>query len=455
MPIAIARPVGQRIRRRRVWNSLESFCTDAGLFLLGAAGAFSANIVGSLPGDEILLLPILPALLMLRGRRAFTRQYLWFYVLTGAWLFGTIVADLYAGSPAENRMKGTARVVFFGLDFIALAILLNNKPRRMIIFALSIAAVMLFYTRQFRGDFLTQWKFGFSGAFAILAFLVSGYFYTRRIYWMCVFISLGMAALNLMFAFRSQLAVVLVSAVLSLPLFGQTQKRGHGTAAGRSRFSILILLALAGASAYLANAAIKYAALNGYFSESLQTKFESQAGGDYGVLVGGRPETLVAIQAIRDAPILGHGSFPYGPKYIQMKQDIQYQHGYTESDEPEEVEFPVIPTHSHLTMAWVESGILGGICWIYFFVLTLRSALKLSSMRPNMTPLYSYLLVGFLWDILYSPFGSVNRLWGAYLILLCYNILQPPATEAQLSRHHRAKYINGRQLLRLPRRAAY
>ena len=74
------------------------------------------------------------------------------------------------------------------------------------------------------------------------------------------------------------------------------------------------------------------------------------------MLVGGRPETLVAIQAIRDAPILGHGSFPYGPKYIQMKQDIQYQHGYTESDEPEEVEFPVIPTHSHLTMAWVESG---------------------------------------------------------------------------------------------------
>ena len=115
-------------------------------------------------------------------------------MLTGAWLFGTIVADVYAGSPTENRLKGTARVVFFALDFIALAILLNNKPRRMIIFALSIAAVMLFDTRQFLGDFLTQWKFGFSGAFAILAFLVSGYFYTRRRYSISVFISLDWRA---------------------------------------------------------------------------------------------------------------------------------------------------------------------------------------------------------------------------------------------------------------------
>ncbi len=50
------------------------------------------------------------------------------------------MADLYVGSPAVFRMKGLARVVFFALDFIALAILINNKTRRMIVFALSIVA---------------------------------------------------------------------------------------------------------------------------------------------------------------------------------------------------------------------------------------------------------------------------------------------------------------------------
>src|ERR1035438_2638530 len=174
------------------------------------------------------------------------------------------------------------------------------------------------------------------------------------------------------------------------------------------------MLFLACLAAYGANASIKYAAKSGVFDESTQAKFEGQESGDYGVLVGGRPETLVAIQAIRDSPIFGHGSFPYGLKYVQMKQDIQYEHGYSDSDTPEEVEYPVIPTHSHLTLAWVEGGILGGICWIYILVLTLRAVLRLSSLRPHLAPLYSYLLVSFLWDILYSPFGSVNRIWAAF-----------------------------------------
>ncbi len=147
------------------------------------------------------------------------------------------------------------------------------------------------------------------------------------------------------------------------------------------------------------------------------------------------------------APILGHGSFPYGQKYVQLKQDIQYEHGYTDSDEPIEEEYPVIPTHSHLTMAWVEGGILGGICWIYIFALTVRSIFHLSSLRPNLAPLYCYFLVGFLWDILYSPFGSVNRIWGAYFILLSYFILKTSEEQAQLVRQTRAKQISiGRNL---------
>jgi O-antigen ligase len=157
--------------------------------------------------------------------------------------------------------------------------------------------------------------------------------------------------------------------------------------------------------------------------------------------VGGRPETLVAIQAIRDSPIIGHGSFPFGVKYLQLKQDIQYEHGYSDSDEAEDTEFPVIPTHSHLTLAWVEGGILGGICWIYIFVLVLRAVLRLSAQRPHMAPLYSYLLVNFLWDILYSPFGSVNRMRAAFFILLSYFILRTPAVKTVRVRRPRARTL--------------
>ena len=75
------------------------------------------------------LLAFLRILLLYRGRRAFDRQYLWFYILVGAWLLGTIVADEYNAIGFFNRAKGTARVVFFALDFMALAILLKIRSQ--------------------------------------------------------------------------------------------------------------------------------------------------------------------------------------------------------------------------------------------------------------------------------------------------------------------------------------
>jgi hypothetical protein len=85
MPIATARQIGRRPRRKRLWTSREAFFTDLGIFLLGVAGAFSVNLVGALPGNEILLFPLLPLLLLAKGGRAFKREYLWFYLLTLAW----------------------------------------------------------------------------------------------------------------------------------------------------------------------------------------------------------------------------------------------------------------------------------------------------------------------------------------------------------------------------------
>jgi hypothetical protein len=422
--------------------------------VLGAAGYYNLNIIGALPGSEALLLPMLPVLLLARGRRAFDRQYLLFYILAGGWLLGTQIADTYNGIPAFNRMKGTARVVFFILDFVALAIFINNKTRRIVIFALSIAAVLITTSLLFSSEFMIRWKFGISQGLAIIALLVSSYYYARRRYRICLLISLVLAALNLRYGFRSQLGVHFVAMVLIWPLSSQARMQ-PGARSVQDKGRILILLVLAAGAAYAANASIKYAAERGFFDESENQKFIGQAGGDYGVLVGGRPETLVAIQAIRDSPIIGHGSFPFGLKYMQLKQDIQYEHGYSDSDAPEEVDYPVIPTHSHLTLAWVEGGILGGICWIYILILTMRGLLRLSTLRPHLGPLYSYLLVSFLWDILYSPFGSVNRIRAAFYILLSYFILRTPAPATARVRGPEIKLINRRRPLRLASRAAH
>src|ERR1700761_781639 len=97
MPIAVSRPLGVRQRPRPIWTSREAFYTEAGLFIFGAASVYSVNIVGSLPGSEVLLLALLPVLLISHGSRAFESQYIRFYMLTIGWLIGTLIADFYNG----------------------------------------------------------------------------------------------------------------------------------------------------------------------------------------------------------------------------------------------------------------------------------------------------------------------------------------------------------------------
>jgi O-antigen ligase len=414
-----------RRRSTGIWDSRQQFFMELALFTVGAAGVFSVSMVGQFPGNEMLVLPMLPVLLLAQGRRAFRREYFWFYVLVLGWLFGTVAGDLYLGSSTQNSIKGFARVVFFGLDFMALAILINNNTRRMVVFLLSIFVQMGHSIWEFREDFLTQWKFGGSSILTILALLLSSYFYSRRKYAICLVIVLGLAGLNLLFAFRSQMATDLISAALTVPIFAIHRKEGDAPAPMKRLLQTAVLLTLAGSAAYLANAAIGYAAGHGVFDEYTQAKFQSQSEGKLGVLFGGRPETLVAIQAIRDSPIIGHGSFAVDPKYLALKQDILYENNYSGSDGAEDEEAsPLIPTHSHLTQAWVESGLLGGIFWIYVLGLTFRATMRVIAVRPALAPLYSYLLLNFIWNMLYSPFGSVNRMWATYFILLCYHILE-------------------------------
>jgi hypothetical protein len=432
------RPPGSHVRRKPLWSSRESFFTDALLFLLGVSGLYSVNLIGAIPGCELLLLVLLPVLVLEKGSRAFSREYLYFYLVVGGWFLGTLIADEYNDIWWQLRAKGVARVVFFALDFVGLAILLNNRTRRFIIFILSLDAVLLLSSREFAGEISLQWKFGLSHATTIICLLASTYFYTRRRYWVCFSIALCIAGLNFHYGARSQLLIDMVSTVLVLPILDNAgSRRGRpilqrralrGTPVHNARKPMLsrtlVLLGLTMATAYMLNFAIKFAAEKGVYDEANNEKFQAQASGDYGVLVGGRPETLVAIQAIIDSPIIGHGSFPYGVKYLQMEKDIQFEHGYSDSDEPEETDSPVIPTHSHLTLGWVEGGILGGVCWIYIFILVLRALLRVATERPAFAPVYAYLLVNFLWDILYSPFGSVNRIQAAFFILLSYSLLR-------------------------------
>lgn len=425
MPVTLKQHLEHRRRHASLWSRTGFTIDDVAIFALGSSGAYTLGFIGTVPICELFILALLPALLLQHGRLAFRREFRWFYILLLLWLFGTIINDIYLGVSPGDRMKGVARIVFFGMDFMTLAILINQRIRGMIAFAVSIVVVMCWYFVSFQAEFDTRWKFGGSSAVTISVLLISSYFYKNRRYWICAALACLIGVLNLKFAFRSQLAVDALSGLLILPIFASSSglaPRPHSIFPDLRNF--LAVLAFLGATAYLANKAVLYAAEHDFFDEATTAKFESQAAGKFGVLLGGRPETLVAIQAIRDSPIVGHGSFAVDPKYLKLQQDLSYENGYLETDWIPEEDNPGIPTHSHLTLAWVESGIAGGIFWIYILGVTSFGIFALWRVGHPMEPVFYYLLFNFIWDILYSPMGGVNRLWNAYTILICFYLIR-------------------------------
>ena len=408
MPVTLAQWSAHKRRQQNpLWPSAQIFWNDCSIFVLGCAGVYSVDLVGSLPGNEIVALILLPFLLFSRGKRAFRREYLWFYILLAGWLFGTIGGDLYLGVSVSDKLKGIARIVFLGIDFATLAILVNKKTRGMVVFALSITVVMIASARVYSGDSYTAWKFGGSYAVTTFVLLISSYFYAIRKYWVCILLFLGLSALNLIFAFRSQVADDLIAAALTAPILtSSTARLSRHSNKVREITKLVFVFGLAAGGIFAADRAVNYAVNKNWFNENIEAKFQAQSAGKLGVLVGGRPETLVAIRAIIDSPIIGHGSFAQDMKYVQMMQDIQYEFNYTDSDEPDESLGLAIPTHSHLTQAWVESGILGGIFWIWVIALSCRAVLRLLFYRLDLAPLYAFFLISFAWDILYSRWGA-------------------------------------------------
>jgi hypothetical protein len=450
VPVTLAQWTAHKRRQRNpIWPSAQIFWNDFAIFAIVCAGSLSVNLVGSLPGNEIVILILLPFLAINHGERAFRREYMWFYILLGGWVFGTIGGDLYLGTAVASKLKGIARVVFLGLDFAALAVLIDRKTRGFIVFLLADAVLLFLGAQKFGGgaggDILTEWKYGLGGTVAILALMASAYFFGKGRYSISVFIALGLAALNLKYAVRSQTAIDLMAAVVVLPIAAIRKGQAGRVIDGTAFFKLLIVFALTGGAAYGANQVIKYAVSQNFFNDQIEAKFQSQSGGQLGVLVGGRPETLVAIQAIIDSPIIGHGSFAVDGKYLQLLQDIQYKYGYSDSDEAEDLDVPSIPTHSHLTQAWVESGILGGIFWIYVLGLVGLMFVQIVLRRPTLLPLYSYAAVGFTWDVLYSPMGSTDRLIAAFMILLCCDLLHKWSAKPVVSRANRAQKKQFRQ----------
>ncbi len=271
------------------------------------------------------------------------------------------------------------------------------------------------------------WKFGYAWGTILCTLLLSSFLYSRRRYLIAGLCVLGLILVNLLLNFRSPVLDLLVMIALVFPVIPEHISRLTILPRAGSTMRVVVLAALAMGAGALSNTAIHVVTKAGLLSEDAEAKNEEQSRAG-NLLLGGRPEFVVGLRAALDSPLIGHGSWATDYKYLEMLADMQEETGVNFNIDPvEDQSGGMIPGHSAIITAWVWAGILGLVFWVYVFVLLLRGIVRISLDRPPVAPLFTWMMVNALWDILFSPFAYARRLTVAVILVIAIDLLEPMA----------------------------
>jgi hypothetical protein len=390
----------------------ERVLADAGALAIGLLFAVDITIVSTVYGTEFALLALFPFTLV--ARRELDRRILLLLVLGAAWLWSQFLADLIRVSSFEDYSRGWARIGFTLANLVVLWLLLGGHLKRQLLFAAGLAAALVvrfvFEPGQLaEGD---PWKFGLAVPVTLGLAIVASTKSAQRAWFLQPAVLASASFVNMILGFRSLAGVCFLAAVL-LTL--------RSRRAGGFRLTPVALAVIAVASAVAFFVGYQRAARDGLLGPAAAVKFENQTRGSGGIFLAGRPETYASILAIRDSPLIGHGSWPSDPKYrLAMAGELRSR-GYVVY---EPFETDLIPTHSYVLGAWVEAGILGAVFWCVVLALCASALLAIHRSDTRFAPLGSFLGFWLIWDVLLSPFGADRRVIVPFAVVVLVSALR-------------------------------
>lgn len=395
------------------------------ILLIPTLGLISINFVGQLFIHELLLLFLLFLLLLKGGSvlRSPTHRRITYFLLL--WIVSQVVTDLVRNSLPSDYLRGWSKLIFFGTSFLALAALISNERRAFIWLLASTIPLAIRPFLLFDGALepANLWKFGVGASLLSLFSLPILWKLTKQRkltspYW-------ALATIYFLFGFgsfflnsRSFAALSILGGIITLSYI---YYRG---AALRPKF-IAIAICACLITANLLASLYTWGASNGTFGEEAYIKYNMQTsseGGALTLLLGGRSESLVAMQAISDSPLIGHGSWARNFYYVELLHNFRQQFlDENPSQITDEISDGLIPTHSYLFGSWVEAGIFGALFWIYILGWCYITVLPMAWKRGDGLGLFCVIAITQLsWNILFSPFGANVRVdTAATLAIFC------------------------------------
>lgn len=391
-----------------VGKSRRGWLLDIIAFVIPLTKFIEINAIGRLFGPDILLALLFPVLVVLRGRKLCREEPRIFLFLAAIWLLGQVITDIRQDTELEDYARGWSMIIFTMLNFSAIFLLLDGYPHRIFLYAigLSCGGIIKYFVNPSDYGLGFPWKFGYGTSVTWLLLLLAVVIESRkrgRSYAATglVFFASG---LNFVLDFRSLGGICFLTAIYLTVRKNQVKRRSN--IKQMRRWQVVMLVVIGGVAGWGVLELYGRAAESGILGDDMQRKYVMQAGGSYGLLIGGRSEVLASGQAIMDSPILGHGSWAkdcsYAELFIERKRELGYGAG-------EVNEKCLIPTHSHLFGAWVQAGFLGALFWLYVLRLGTKALFSLYPLRDPMTPILVFFTILLIWDVLFSPYGADRR----------------------------------------------
>jgi O-Antigen ligase len=306
----------------------------------------------------------------------------------GVTMLAYIVTDLTLGTESPNLLRGWARNLFLGSNFIGLYFLCRRNAANIRIYAIASGAGMLAFL-CFSGQVFEDWKFGAS---APVTLLVAGLvpLVPRRGVWLGPLALAVVGLLHLSLDSREiggncLLAGVLLLARCSSPPRLRTLSQAR-----------LGALALAGVCAFL----------------YVNVLTDEEYGQRRQFSNAWRAASLItAASAISDSPWMGNGSqansFALQSRYDSIfaeRTGVRYrgQRNDTSTFSP----------HSQILQAWLEAGIFGAAFFLYLGWKLIRAAHWCIFRRclDTCSVLFAFCLLRAIWHLAFSPFASLARL---------------------------------------------
>lgn len=399
-------------------------------FFVGIIAVQKINIGGEFFVGELLAVAYLLFNVDRIKNSKFERCLLAFALL---WFIAQVLSDIINDTKFIDSLKGCFAPIVFSFSIIGLIGWLKNCIAGLPSFLLGSLLGGVIYLQIFPSEYYlaNPWKWGLGGAVFSLVFIYYSFFAQKKSKLTIFAMILCASVISLVFDSRGSALFPMASFFAYLFIINKKTQGVSRYISGRwgliklfAVFLPVVFIINVFASEFFSSDVV----LSRLSSQSAE-KYRTQATGKYGLLLGGRSEVLISMQAFIDKPLLGHGSWVKDKHgYIDQYKRIRNLLGYgLSSDDSEFEKTGLIPTHSYIMGALVWAGIFGGLFWLFICYSTIINFIQYKSVLP----LYFYMgLLNLWWSILFSPFGAESR-WAAALFIssffaytqrLCKNI---------------------------------